>query len=289
MPVETNVEKLARERKEKEFEDKKQSQEDMVLFSYDKLAEANHMRKDLIVVMHKQVAKGTTYPEFAYFLQYCKAIGLSPILKEVWCYKDHKDNVVIFAGKDGFVKKAKEDPLYLGYLSAFVCENDMFVIDIPQCFVDHNFNNKDRGKIVGAWCWVESKDKQQRKDVMVWVPIDEFNKNQATWAAVPSEMIKKVAECHALKQFVGIPGLQNEYEFKVGKDNLVTHVAEVIQEPATKKQEQKEEERLEKMIEGAETMEALRKVMSHCQTPELIELYNSKKDELQQKRTSETA
>lgn len=286
MAVETNVEKLARERKEKELVEKQQNQEDMILFSYDKLAEANQERKDLIVVMHKQVAKNTTLPEFAYFLQYCKAIGLNPILKEVWCYKDHKDNVIIFAGKDGFVKKAKEDQMYLGYLSATVYENDDFVIDIPNIFVDHNFNNKDRGKIIGAWCWVKSKDKTVREDVLSWVPFSEFDKGQSTWSGVPSEMIKKVAECHALKQFVGIAGLQNEYEFKVGKDDKVTHMTEILPEKKELKQEKKEEERLEKMIESADTMESLRKLMTHCQTPELIEMYNNKKNELNKERST---
>lgn len=283
---ETNIEKLERERKEKELRQSQLQKQESQLFSYDSLSINNNLRKDVIVVLHKQIAKNTTMAEFAFFLEYCKAIGLNPVLKEVWCYKDNLDNLITFAGKDGFVKKAKEDPFYLGYSSAYVCENDHFFIDIPSGTVEHVFDNKDRGKLRGAWSRVKSKEKDQRDDSLIWVPFEDFNKGKSTWSSVPTEMIKKVADCHALKQFVGIPGLQNEYEFRVGKDDRVTHINEI---PAEVKKEliqlEKEEKRLTQLIEEAPSLDALKKFMSNCQTPELVEVYNKKKDELNAQRT----
>lgn len=277
--AETNVEKLQRERREAEVVRAKQEKEDNELFSYDSLVEMTQWNKALIRVMHRSVAKDTTMAEFAYFLNYCKSLGLNPIEKEVWCYRDHKNNIITFAGKDGFLKLAKKDPLYKGLQSAYVCENDYFGIDIPNGNVVHTFEHKDRGEVVGAWAKVLSRDKDQREDTVIWVPFDEFNKNQSTWNSNPTEMIKKTAECHALKNFVGIPGLQNEYEWKV-KDNVVSHVTELPSSSEKPKQEQKEEQRLQLMIENAKDLESLKKVMSHCQTPELVEAYNNKKEEL---------
>lgn len=275
MAVETNVEKLARERREYEVARIKQEKEDNELFSYDNLVEMTQWSKSIIRVMHRSVAKDTTMAEFAYFLNYSKSLGLNPIDKEVWCYKDHKNNLIIFAGKDGFLKLAKKDPLYKGVQSAYVCEEDYFSIDIPNGVVVHTFEHKGRGSVVGAWSRVLSRDKEQREDVLVWVPFDEFNKGQSTWGSNPTEMIKKTAECHALKSFVGIPGLQNEYEWKV-KDNVVAHITEETK-PV---QEFKEEERLIKMIESASTIPSLKSLLNNCNTPELIELYENRKKEI---------
>lgn len=282
--AETNVDKLARERREAETLRLKQEKEDNELFSYDSLVEMTQWNKALIRVMHRSVAKDTTMAEFAYFLNYAKSLGLNPIDKEIWCYKDHKNNVITFTGKDGFLKLAKKDPFYKGIQSAYVCENDEFYCDIPSGTIMHTFGQNERGKTVGAWSKVLSKDKSNREDVLIWVPFDEFNKGQSTWNSNPTEMIKKTAECHALKSFVGVPGLQNQYEWRV-QDNVASHVTELPETSTEKpKEEVKAEQRLQLMIENAPNLEALRKVMSHCQTPEMVELYNSKKEALQNEK-----
>ena len=65
------------------------------------------------------------------------SVGLSPFNKEIWCYKDGRGNLVVFAGRDGFLKKAQQDTRWNGMVSAEVRENDVCEIDYFNGMVDH--------------------------------------------------------------------------------------------------------------------------------------------------------
>lgn len=264
---ESNIQRLERERKEKEDAMKKEMQ----LFSYEKIAEMTSFRTDIISVLHRTVAKGTTPSELAYFLNYCNSIELNPLNKEVWCYKDGQGNVIIFAGRDGFLKKAHQSKRYLGMRSSEVHQNDEFELDMIEGKLVHKFNNKDRGDIVGAYAIVKVEG---REDTIKYVKMTEFDKKQANWKTMPSKMICKVAECHALKEAFGITGLAVEYDFVI-KDN-VAHVTvdadvEVID---------KEDNRLLQIINAVKTRVDLEKHLKHCTTQELKSAYDKKYAEL---------
>ena len=47
----------------------------------------NYDDKQIVKTMQETVARGTTPAEFALFVQYCKATGLNPFKKEIWCIK----------------------------------------------------------------------------------------------------------------------------------------------------------------------------------------------------------
>lgn len=177
---------------------------------YDKLSTQFGWTDVEIATIQSTVAKGTSKVELAFFLSMAKSIGLNPFNKEIWCYKDGKGNLLIFSGRDGFLKKAQENPAYNGMRSCEVCENDTFGIDVAAGLVNHTFGVADRGKIVGAYAFVFRKDGEATVE---WADIKAYDKNQFTWNTHKAEMIKKVAECHALKKAFGITGVQSEYDY----------------------------------------------------------------------------
>ena len=165
-----------------------------------------------VAVIKKTVAKNTTNTELAFFLQVCHANGLNPFLKEAWCYKDNKGNLIVFAGRDGFLKKAQENPAYNGIRSSEVRAKDVFKIDIANNKIEHEFGIGDRGEIVGAYAIAFRKNGEP---TIEYVDFSRYNKKHNTWNTHPEEMIKKVAEVHALKKGFGLSCLQAEDEFNI--------------------------------------------------------------------------
>ena len=78
----------------------------MLQINAEKISALTGFRPDEIAVVRNTTAKGTTDSELAYFLSVCKSVELNPFMKEIWCYKDNKGNVLVFAGRDGFLKRA---------------------------------------------------------------------------------------------------------------------------------------------------------------------------------------
>lgn len=166
-----------------------------------------------IGVIQQSVAKGTTTTELAYFLNVAKSMGLNPFNKEVWCYKDNRGNVLIFAGRDGFLAKAQQSPVFNGIRSIEICENDEYELDIAGGMIHHKIKDiSNRGKILGAVAFVFRKDGEPTVE---FAEFKTYNKGFNAWKSHPAEMIKKVAECHALKKAFGISGIQSEYDFEV--------------------------------------------------------------------------
>lgn len=171
------------------------------------------MTAEQVAIIKNTVAKGTTNTELAFFLNVCKTADLNPFIKEIWCYKDSQGNLITFASRDGFLKKAQRNENYAGIRSSEVCENDEFELDIPAGKVTHKINFKQkRGAILGAYAMVFRKDGEP---TIEWADIETYDKKKFTWSTHKSEMIKKVAEVHALKKAFGISSLQSEYDFEI--------------------------------------------------------------------------
>lgn len=177
-----------------------------------KLAIFSGFSEEQIAVIKKTVAKGVTNTELAFFLQVCQANELNPFLKEAWCYKDNKENLIVFAGRDGFLKKAQENPAFNGIRSSEVRAKDVFKIDIANNKIEHEFGIGDRGEIVGAFAIAFRKNGEP---TIEYVDFARYNKGYNTWKSHPEEMIKKVAEIHALKKGFGLSGLQAEEDFNI--------------------------------------------------------------------------
>lgn len=180
-----------------------------------KLSAATGFTTEEIGVIKNTIAKGTTNTELALFLFTAQSMGLNPLHKEIWCYKDGKGNVLTFAGRDGFLTKAQQSKKYRGIRSSEVRENDVFSLDIANNDIKHQKEFKNPGKIIGAYCIAFVHDGEPTVE---WCDFDTYNKSFGAWKSHPADMIKKVAETHALKKAFGISGLQSEHDWEFTGD-----------------------------------------------------------------------
>lgn len=175
-----------------------------------KIAEMTGFKENEIAVIQNSVAKGTTITELAYFLSVAKSSGLNPFTKQIWAYKDGKGNVIIMAGRDGFLAIGQRSERWNGLISSEVYVNDHFEVDVIKGEISHKPNYKDRGALLGAYCLIKPKGVDMA--TYEWAAIKDYDKGQFIWNSHKNEMIKKVAEVHALKKAFGISGLFSEYE-----------------------------------------------------------------------------
>jgi recombinational DNA repair protein RecT len=179
----------------------------------EKIGRAVGMKPEQVAIIKNTIAKGTSDMELSYFLMTAQAMGLNPFMKDVWCYKDNKGNLLIFAGRDGHLKSAQKDSRWNGIASSEVRENDTFELDIPNGIVIHKISPVNRGKIIGAYAIC--KPKGCDLSTVEWVEFETYNKGYNVWKSDPAAMIKKVAETHVLKKAFGLSGLNSEYDFEV--------------------------------------------------------------------------
>jgi hypothetical protein len=232
-----------------------------------KIAEATGWKPEEVAIIKNTVAKNTTDIELSFFLMNAKHIGLNPFNKEIWCYKDAKNNLIMFAGRDGFLTKAQQDSRWNGIVSADVRANDFISIDYANGKVKHTpeVNNKERGDIVGAYAICKPKGCELA--TIEYVEFNIYTKRQFVWASHPADMIKKVAEIRVLKKAYGISGLQSEYEFTVVDDIVKPINIEPVEDKETK--------RIRDYIANAKTENELQKVASYI-TDETREEYETK-------------
>lgn len=199
---------------------------------YQKLSDATGYTSENIAVIANSVAKNTTPTELAYFLNVAKSSGLNPFMKQIWCYKDNKGNLIIMAGRDGFLSIAQRDQRWNGLISSEVYENDHFEVDVIKGEISHKPNYKERGQLIGAYCLIKPKGVEMA--TYEWASLKDYDKGQFIWNSHKNEMIKKVAEVHALKKAFGIGGLYAEEEYiptvetsqKLGKFEMLDAVHE---------------------------------------------------------------
>lgn len=229
-----------------------------------------------IGVIQKQVAKGASTVELAYFLNVCKSVGLSPFNKEIWAYKDKQQNLIIFTGRDGLLRKAQEHPEFAGMRSSEVRENDQFTMNIPAGKIDHSYGLKDRGQIVGAYAIVFRKTGEAAIEFAYMADHKPGNVSPyAPWARYPQLMIRKVAEAHALKKAFGMAsGVQLEGDF--------VQEGEEVKPLGKRNVEDKEKEQLEAYIKQAGIDDLLAIPASKFEKyPELREVYDKRYDEIE--------
>ena len=152
----------------------------------------------------KTYGKGMNVYEFSLFLSKSKEYDLSVQRWEIRWYKDGKGNIVMFAGRDWFLTLAQRRSDYDSLSSSEVRENDEFVLDIANNKITHTFSTAERGEIVWAYAIARAK---WRNQVIERVDFKTYNKWYNTWKTHPAEMIRKVAETHALKKQFGISWL----------------------------------------------------------------------------------
>lgn len=195
-----------------------------------KIAAISDLSDEQVAIVKNTVAKGTTDMELAYFLQVAKSYELNPFKKEVWCYKDGKKNIIVFAGRDGHLSAAQKQARWNGIASSEVRKNDHFKADIPNGKIEHTYGFGDRGEIVGAYAICKPRDTEIA--TIEIVDFATYNKGYNTWKSDPAAMIKKVAETHCLKKAYGLSGLASEYDFEVDNTTQTVHAIDHEQAPS---------------------------------------------------------
>ena len=232
-----------------------------------KLADFFGYREEEISLISHTVAKGITTTELAYFMNVVKSSGLDPFLKQIWCYKDHKNNLIILAGRDGFLTIAQRNPSWNGMVSSEVCVNDTFDVDVVNGIITHKPNFKDRGAIIGGYCYIKPKGVEIA--TFEWVDIVIYDKEKYIWSSHKAEMIKKVAEIHALKKAFGINGLYSE-------DDII----EI-------KETSKSDEEIESEILNADNIDILNGIRANnpriAMSKKLTESFNTQKNKINEK------
>ena len=166
-----------------------------------------------IGIIKATVAKGFSDLELAYFLNVAKVYQLNPFTKQIWGYKDNKNNIIVFAGRDGFLAKAQRDSRWNGISSDAVREGEVFEMNIAEGRISHKKDVLSKAKIIGAYAI--SKPKGCEYATIEWADFDTYNKGYNVWKADPVAMIKKVAESHCLQKAYGISGLAVEEDFEI--------------------------------------------------------------------------
>ena len=172
-------------------------------------------------IIKATVAKGFSDTELAYFLNVAKVYQLNPFTKQIWGYKDNKNNIIVFAGRDGFLAKAQRDSRWNGIASDVIREGEKYEINIALGHISHVKDVLSKGKIIGAYAICKPKGCEIA--TIEWADFDTYNKGYNVWKADPVAMIKKVAESHCLAKAYGISGLAVEEDFKEGTAYPIDH------------------------------------------------------------------
>ncbi len=191
---------------------------EILVINANKISKMTGYSSEEVAVVKNNVAKNVTDTELAYFLNVCKSVNLNPFVKEIWCYKDHRKNLLVFAGRDGHRTYAQRNPAFNGMRSSEVCEHDEFSIDIANNKITHVVGLQERGAIKGAYCIVFRKDGEPSIAHVAFKAYDRGIKTGSSknaWNTHPAAMIKKVAEINALKAAFGMAGVQSEFDFEV--------------------------------------------------------------------------
>jgi phage recombination protein Bet len=144
----------------------------------------------LLLTIKETVCRGATDAQFRMFIEVCKSTGLSPFLKEIYFVP----GVGVMAGRDGYLRKANEDPQFDG--------------------METRVERDERNIPIKAVCSVWRKDRSH--PVICEAYFNEYQKQSDVWKKYPSAMIAKVAEVLALKRSFSINGVVTEDE--IGND-----------------------------------------------------------------------
>ncbi len=124
------------------------------------------------------VAKGASPQELQLFLYRCKLMGLNPLKPgQIHFVRYGSSPGTIVVGIEGFRSIAGRT----GKLSG----------------IERGVNKDADGKVIEGWAKVYRSDWQH--PACETVPMAEYNTGKAMWAKMPETMIKKVAECAALR------------------------------------------------------------------------------------------
>ena len=133
------------------------------------------------------VAKDCNDSELALFLATCQHTGLNPLVRQIYAIK-MQGRLTIHVGIDGYRLVAARTGRYAGQVGPQWCGEDGVWQDVWL------------GNKPPAACKVGILRTGFPEPVWAVATFKEFSKNTDTWKAMPSHMLAKVAESHALRR-----------------------------------------------------------------------------------------
>lgn len=131
--------------------------------------------------------------EVMLFMELCKFQRLNPFTNEVYLIKFGSDPAQMVVGRDAYLRRAYENPDYLGYESGITVMRGEQVVQKPGTCVYPG------EKVLGGWCRVKRKLNGIEVETFKEVSLDEYNLKRSNWNTKPGLMISKVAESQALR------------------------------------------------------------------------------------------
>jgi phage recombination protein Bet len=130
------------------------------------------------------------------FLQMCAYQKLNPFIKEIYWIKAGGRAYTVVS-KDTFLKKANENPNYIGFKAGIIVRN----LDGNLEFREGTFY-LDEEELLGGWAEALRRD---RNEVVARVRLKDYQPNyygweKGTWGKIPGTMIRKVAMVQALRE-----------------------------------------------------------------------------------------
>lgn len=156
-----------------------------------------------------------TMQEFKFFTEICRARGLNPFLREVYCVKySEKEPAAIVVSKYVYTERANNHPAYNGKESGiFVLNSEGKIEQREGCLYLPD------ERIIGGWCKVYRKDRNYAEYKAVSFEEVAGKKYDGslnkTWAKQPATMVEKVAVVRALREAFPetFAGFYSEEEF----------------------------------------------------------------------------
>jgi phage recombination protein Bet len=170
-------------------------------------------KKEIVEQIRKCFAPTLNELEFNTLVEIGKSTGLNPFKREIWAIKYGNKEASIFIGRDGYRASIGRNSNYGSHIVDAVYENDNFNVDLVNSVVEHKYDLKNRGRVVGAYCLVFMKS--TTRPYYVFVQFDEYNLKQSLWLSKPATMIKKVAEAQCIRM-----ALPNVYGGTYSEDEL---------------------------------------------------------------------
>ncbi|MCC5894865.1 MAG: phage recombination protein Bet [Alkalibacterium sp.] len=130
--------------------------------------------------------------ELVMFINLCKYQKLNPFLNEAYLVKFGSQPAQIIVSKEAFMKRAESHKLYDGFDAGIIVERENDLVEIEGAV------KLSKDKLIGGWAKVYRKDRD--KPIVVKISLEEFGKGQATWKAMPLNMIRKTAIVNAMRE-----------------------------------------------------------------------------------------
>ena len=166
--------------------------------------------EEMVEAVKNTVARDATDSELFMLFQVANGYGLDPFLREIFFVKTKDGKSSLMTGRDGYRKIAMREPTYKSHYSDYVCKNDTFKVIRRMGKVKdviHEYEQNDRGALVGAYCILETTDD---RIYFFYAEFNKYNTGQNAWSSYPNDMIVKVAETRVFKSFANINGVQAE-------------------------------------------------------------------------------